>query len=209
VSLRRWVLGFSWGGFFLGWGASFLCLGRLFSWLGWLFSGLGCVGGVCFFCFFASWSVVPLRLVPRSPRLCPWFVLSGGRAFSVGSRWRSRVSPSCLVFRALPGWLLLVPGSLPGSVAAWVVRGGWLGRWLPRVPPLSGSRSGRVVFPRLASSFPCSRSVRAPRLGWGRGWGFCLLPWFLGGVLLFCCFFLTCAARAVPRSLRFFGFVGL
>jgi hypothetical protein len=176
--------------------------------LGWLFSGLGGVGRVAFFCFFASWSVGPLRLVPRSPRLCPWFVLSGGRAFSVGSRWRSRVSPSCLVFRALPGWLLLVPGSLPGSVVAWVVRGGWLGLLPLRVPPLSGCLSGRVVFPRRASSFPFSRSVRAPRLCWGLWHPPRVLPWFLGGVLFFCCFFLTFAARAVPLAFWLVGFRG-
>lgn len=206
--LRRWVLGFSWGGFvcLFGWWLSFsfllvFCVLRVFFFRFFLLR-------VVFFRSFVSCLVLVPSVLARSPRLCPWFVLSGGRAFSVGSRLPFRVSRSLLVFRALPGWRLLVLGSLLGSVVAWGVRGGWLGRWLLLVLLPWVFRSGRVVFPRLASSFPFSRSVRVPRLGWGRGWGLCLLPWFLGGVLLFCCFFLTFAARAVPLALWFVGFRG-
>lgn len=137
------------------WCASFLRLGRLFSGLGRLFSGLGGVGCALVFRIFVSWSVPALRLVPRSPRRLPWFVCSGGRAFSVGSRWRCRVSPCPWGFPARIGLPPLALGSLAGSVVALGVPGLWVGLWLALALPRWGCRSARVVSRLLASSFLC------------------------------------------------------
>lgn len=138
--------------------ASFLRLGRLFLRLGRLFSRLGCVGGVGVFRIFVSWSVVPLRHQPRSPRPCPWFVCSGGPAFSVGSRWRCRVSRCRSASPALSELPRLALGSPLGCVGAWGVLGLWDGRWLALALPRSVCRSVLVVFPLRAFSFLCSLS---------------------------------------------------
>ena len=133
--------------------ASFCRLGWLFSGLGWLFSRLGGVGCPVFFRIFVSWSVPALRFLPRSPRLLPWFVCSGGRAFSAGSRCRCRVSPCRLGFPARVVSPLLAPGSLPGSAAILVAPGGWAGR-SPRLALLRWvCRSARVACRLPAFSF--------------------------------------------------------
>lgn len=158
MALGRGVLGFFCAGFQRVRCASFLRLGRLFSVLGRLFLGLGGVGAAFVFRIFVSWSVPALRLVPRSPRRLPWFVCSGGRAFSVGSRWRCRVSPCPWGFPARIGSPRLALASPPGFVAILVVPGSWVGLWLALAPPRWGCRSARAVSRLLASSFLCFRN---------------------------------------------------
>lgn len=176
-------------------GCSFLGLGRLFSGLGRLFLGLGCCWGVLVFCIFVSWSVVPLRLVPRFPRLCPWFVRSGGLASSVGSRWRFPVSPWRLGFARRSASRLLAPVSLRGCVAVWGVPGSLVGRSLRLAPRRLGCRSVRAVCLLAAFSCRCFRS--APAFG--------ISP----APLLGCFFFLTFAAFAAPFVKVFLFFLGL
>ena len=136
--------------------ASFLRLGRLFSGLGRLFSGLAWGGCALFFRIFVSWSVPALRFLPRSPRLLPWFVCSGGRACSVGSRWRCRVSPCRLAFARRSASPPLVPGSPAGCVGGSGAPGGWAGR-SPRLALLRWvCRSARVACRLPAFSFPFS-----------------------------------------------------
>ena len=134
--------------------ASFCRLGRLFSGLGRLFWVLGLRCCVPFFCSFVSWSVAPLRLVPRSRRRCPSSGSSGGLGSSAGLPLPCPGCPSAWVCARRSGSLLRVPTSPPGFAAILGVRGRSLGRW--RAPALLRwvCRSARAVL--LVVAFSCS-----------------------------------------------------
>lgn len=191
LSVVPFVVGFL-AGFLRVWCASFSRLGRLFSVLGRLFCGLGGVGWVVLFRIFVSWSVPALRFLPRSPRPLPWFVCSGGRACSVGSRWRCRVSPCRLGCPARSASPRLALASRLGSAVGSAALGGWAGRSRLLALLRWVCRSARVACRLLAFSFRFFS---------------CFAVWHPPLGFLVCWFFLTFAPLAArirhPRSCFF------